>query len=276
MVQRGQIEDIQSTMMLENVPAFEDSLIFCRGKRDRRRLKLPTQLPATALSRLKSWVSEPSSSLLLAQGQGVRTSSLDFAADLLDAIIERGYPILWALPSSIEDDNSPPTITGILKSLLVQILRLDPSIVSEGSHPVTVNNFKSATTLSQWFALLERCIADCPRLFVVIDMGLIEAATSDENSDCEYFKAGDFTEQLSEIVNRRGKGGLKIVIVSWRFQMMTSLSPKDIFGDEQILTDMGKRRERLMRQPKYRAIFRGRSRTVGEKLKSSICIVNSR
>ncbi|KAI0021358.1 hypothetical protein F4780DRAFT_770257 [Xylariomycetidae sp. FL0641] len=271
---KGQIDEIQNTLLLEDAPMSEEGLAYCKSMRNRRRQKLPTQLPVPALSKLKSWVAEDSSSLLLAQGRGVRASSLDFAADFLEAVMEQGYPVIWALPSTIEEGMRAPSITGVLRSLSSQILNLDPSIMSEGTHPITVKHFKSATTIHQWFGLLERCISAFSRLFVVIDMGLIETACEHEEAEEENFKVDDFIEYVSEMVKRRTTGGLKIVIASWRFETTTSLEADEVFGDLQVFTDMGKKTERLMRQPKYRAVFRKRNQVFTERLKSSVRITS--
>ncbi|CRK05579.1 hypothetical protein BN1723_001594 [Verticillium longisporum] len=84
---KGQVEDIRNYLLLEDTPESDESLAYCRSMRNRRRRTMPTQVPVSALETLESWVSDPSSSLLLAQGQGIRSSSLDFAADFLDAVL---------------------------------------------------------------------------------------------------------------------------------------------------------------------------------------------
>ncbi|KAL8289573.1 hypothetical protein RB597_001272 [Gaeumannomyces tritici] len=100
MLLKGQIDEIRNKLLPDSEGAAPDeTLAYCRSLRNRRRQRMPTQLPSMALATLKSWIADPTSSLLLANGNGVRTSSLDFAADFLDAVLECGYPVLWALPS---------------------------------------------------------------------------------------------------------------------------------------------------------------------------------
>lgn len=285
----GQIEEIRNKFLIgSSGTASDDSLAYCRSMRNRRRQRLPTQLPVAALATLKSWVADSASSLLLAQGNGVRTSSLDFAADFLDAVLERGYPVLWALPSMApqdrpygrDDDEEPAgtastsdarsSITGILRSLISQALALDPAIVGEGSHPVTAKHFKTATGIEQWFALLERCITAFPRLFVVVDLGFIGFAAENDEAEQEFFRVADFVERLGEIVRQRDRGGLKVVVVSWRFGVATTLDAADLFEERQIFTDMGRRVERLMRQPKYRVIHRRRNEQFAVRFRDSV------
>ncbi|KAI0385719.1 hypothetical protein F5Y04DRAFT_276243 [Hypomontagnella monticulosa] len=266
----NQIYRIRETIFPKGLPATDDSLNYCKSMRDRRRQKKPIQLPTLALSTLKSWVMKPASSLLLAQGQGIKTSSLDFAVDFLDIILERGYHVLWALPSTTEEHNSIPSMTTVLQSLISQALTLNPGIVTEGSNPVTTEHFKSATSIHRWLVLFERCISSFPRLFLVIDINLMELAVGDMGNDQEFFTLRDFIEQLSDLVNNKFEKGLKIVIISWRFDTVTSLDAKEIFNEARIFTDMGKRMESLMRQPKFRSVSRRRNQRFAEKFRSSI------
>ncbi|KAF3353431.1 hypothetical protein VD0004_g4977 [Verticillium dahliae] len=269
---KGQVEDIRNYLLLEDTPESEESLAYCRSMRNRRRRTMPTQIPVSALETLESWVSDPSSSLLLAQGQGIRSSSLDFAADFLDAVLDKDYPVLWALPSASEEEPLKPSISGILRSLISQALALDPSIVSEGVNPVNMKHFKMCKGVQQWFALFERCITRLPRLFLVVDMGLIELATSHEDEEHEFFKVDHFVEFLAEMISRRVKGGLKIAVLSWRFAVSTSLDADEVFDQRRIFTDQGRRAERMMRKPKFRAMLKKRNQRFVERFSSSVTI----
>ncbi|KAL8345445.1 hypothetical protein RB601_005473 [Gaeumannomyces tritici] len=288
MLLKGQIDEIRNKLLPDSEGAAPDeTLAYCRSLRNRRRQRMPTQLPSMALATLKSWIADPTSSLLLANGNGVRTSSLDFAADFLDAVLECGYPVLWALPSiapqgqhdSGGDDkgstgapktDARPSSTGILRSLISQAHALDPHIVADGSHPITAKHFKTASGIEQWFQLLERCMAAFPRLFVVLDLGFVELAAEHPETEHEYFRVADFAERLREIVRRRDRGGLKVVVVSWQFAVATSMDATELFEEWQIFTDMGRRVERLMRQPKYRAVYRRKNEQFALRLRASV------
>ncbi|KAI1321372.1 hypothetical protein F5Y16DRAFT_388897 [Xylariaceae sp. FL0255] len=273
---KGQIEEMQTTLLIEDTPLSEDSLAYCRSMRNRRRQKAPIQFPLSALSKLKEWVSDSSSSLLLAQGRGVRTSASDFAADFLDAVLDKGYPIIWALTYMIDQEREPPSFIALLKSLISQCLNANPRIVSEGVNPITAKHLKSATGIRPWFDVFARCTSYFPRLFILIDMNVVEIAARVDDPESEYFKVSDFVERLSEIITNRSRqqqesdGGLKIAIASWRFDASTSLEATDLFGSAQIFTDMGKKTERMMRQPKFRLMFRHRNQMFAEKLRLSV------
>ncbi|KAH8747459.1 hypothetical protein F5883DRAFT_509694 [Diaporthe sp. PMI_573] len=257
MFRRGQIKEIRSTiLLLEDTPDSSQSLAFCKSMRKRRRQTLPTQLPTATLSKLRAWISDPSSSMALAQGQGIRTSSLDFAIDFLDAVIDRSYPVVWALPGDNDSVRPSPSITGILRSLISQLLELESGQPKNGTNAISLDQFQADTSIRHWFQMLERCIAAFPRLVMVIDTSLVESSLGAEAMDEEYFTLSEFIETMSEIVTRRDEDGLKVVIVSWKFDTSTSREASEIFNETQFATDMGRRVQRLMRQPRYRALLR--------------------
>lgn len=259
MFRKGEIEQIRSTILLiDDTPDSSGSLEFCKSMRRRRRQTLPTQLPVATLSKLRAWVSNPSSSMVLAQGRGIRTSSLDFAVDCLDAILDRQYPVIWALPSGDDRGQQTPSITGILRSLISQLLDLEPGVAPNAADPVHLRQFQGSTSIRHWFQLLERCIAVFPRLFIIIDTSLLQCSIDDEARDNEYFTLGEFLDSMSRIVDRRDKGLLKVVIASWRLATASSMDASDFFSEMQFATDMGRGVQRLMRQPKHRAHMRRR------------------
>lgn len=257
MFRKGEIEQIRNTMLLlEDTPDPSESLAFCKSMRRRRRQTLPTQLPVATLSKLRAWVSDPSSSMVLAQGRGIRTSSLDFAVDFLDAILDRQYPVIWVLPGGNDRGQPTSSITGILRSMISQLLDLESGVAPNAANPVHLRQFQGSSSIRHWFQLLERCIAVLPRLFIIIDTTLVQDSLEDEARDDEYFTLGEFIDSMSDIVTRRDMDGLKAVIASWRFDTAASMEASEVFNEMRFATDMGRRVQRLMRQPRYRANMR--------------------
>ncbi|KAK8112172.1 uncharacterized protein PG998_008629 [Apiospora kogelbergensis] len=237
----AQLEDVHQLMLQQGTPDSETSLAFCRSMRTRRVQKFATQLPAASIPTVKAWVDDPTSSLLLAESRGVRTSPLDFAVEFLNAVLEGGYPIIWALPflagSSPLDEERPQTlsIAGILRSLVLQTLHLSAAAMTESRNPVTIRHLRDATTIDQWFQLLERCVSMLPVLFIVVDIGVLEAAInnaesgnydddddqddirSGSNNDVEHYRISDFIDRMSNIIadrRRRRQGRLKVVLTT--------------------------------------------------------------
>jgi len=277
----AQLSHVEDTFLPAPGLSHDDALTYCRSLRNRRRQRTPAQLPTSEIAKLQIWLQDPLSSLLLARGRGVRTSALDFAVDLLDAVLEAGYPVVWALPGTISEGEARdvaegPSLTGILRSLVLQVLNLDTRAMSEGVNPVTSQHFRSATSADHWFCLLERCITPLLRLFVVIDMGILESALEhDRDSDHggEQLHIGDVIKRFEQLAQPGGAGGrvLKIAVISWRFDAARVLEAEEVFdADRQIVTDGGRRHERLMRQPKFRAVFRRQKGKSMERFRSMV------
>lgn len=223
-----------------------------------------------ALTKLKAWVSDPLSSMLLVQGQGIKTSSLDFAVDFLEAVRERNFPVVWALRSNLEPGRAATPVVAILRSLISQVLELDTGITRSSADGLTLTSVKNVTTVQQWLDLLDRCVSRVPRLFIVVDMVTIEDTDDDKVND--YFSANEFVEHMSAIVDRRQGGGLKVMVVSWGVDATAASAldtTVDTWDDMRIFTDMGRKVQRLMRQPKYRAFYKKRQDHFGQKFQSA-------
>lgn len=269
----------------------EASLAFCRSMRKRRAQRLATPMPPRAVLPLQAWLrGRAASSLLLAESRGVRTSPLDFAVELVDAVLARGYPVAWALPAAPAEDEDErrraPSVVAVLRSLVLQLLRLSEAALTEGRNPVTKRHLQSAATVDTWFALLEQCASTLPGLLIVVDIAAIEASVrgatggyqdddGDSVSACqmpdeEPFRVSDFVGGLSAMAGRHRRGCLKVLIASVNFHEATSLYPDEVFGNSFITTDRGRHVGRLMRQPKYRGIFKAQGRRIEEELRSAV------
>ncbi|KAK1516998.1 uncharacterized protein CCOS01_12547 [Colletotrichum costaricense] len=274
MFRASQLEDIRTVSLLEDTAVADDSLAWCRSMRNRRRQKAPTQLPLSELYKLKAWTSDPSSSLLLAEGQGVKTSSLDFAADFLDTVLEQGYPVIWTLSSivtDVDDDSLKVSVSGIIRSLISQALALNDAVVSEGINPLTPKHFKSAVSISEWFDIFQRCMSSFQRLLIVLDMNAIESALEQREAEDQVFKMSDFVEHITRVLQSEG-GTVKVIVVSWKFYANISIDVESVFDDRRLFTDRGRKIERLMKQPRFRAAFKRGHQNFSDKFRSSIIL----
>jgi hypothetical protein len=245
-----QMYDIRETFMLTADPVPDASLTYVRSLRNRRRQKTPTTLPPAQLRKLTDFMAAPCSQMMLAQGHGLRTSSLDFAADFVDIVLANGIDVLWALPDKAplsatrdessddndDDDNDSDsqthnhryrekgvpktTVVGILRSMVLQALSINGAILSDGQFPITKRHLRAADTAQKWFALLQRCIISFSRLLVVIDLGVVEAAvassppcatTSYDDGYDDPFTVQDFVRELEALVERLPRRGQPLV-----------------------------------------------------------------
>jgi hypothetical protein len=228
----------------------EAMLSFCQSMRNRRRQRTPTLIPRHDLALLREWVDDQKSSLLLAQAQGIRNSSIDFAVDFLEAVTRSNAPIAWALPSSFDTE---PTIIGILQSLVLQIMNAKGGTDLD---MVTVRDIRDATTVERWFAILERCLRRLVKVFVVIDMGLIQRVVDGEMVDSESWDAPRFLDRLQRVTKARSNGWVKVLVVSWMNGKFGG-PLVDSFTDLTLMyTDRGIIQERRQWGPKNRSVMR--------------------
>lgn len=228
----------------------DEMLAFCRSMRNRRRLRTPSLLPRSDVGLLKAWVENRQSSVLVARGQGLRNSSIDFATDFLDAALDSSVPAIWVLPSSFEER---PTLVGILQCLVLQIM----SAKGGGNFDVvTLQDLRAATTVPHWLVILERCSKRLEKAYVVLDMSLIQKSTTQEFDESENWDAHMFLDRLRGILKRRAGGWVKVVLVSWMTDMLESLTWDSSQDLVRISTDRGIIRERRLWVPKFRGLAR--------------------
>jgi hypothetical protein len=245
-------------------------LNFCRFMRDKRRLRTPSQISAREIRKLKDWVEDGNSSLLMAQGRGLKNSSLDFAVDFLGAIADSKAPIIWTLPVAFDGS---PQLTNILRSLMLQSLSLSSNASHLEPNMITVQELRSATSVSHWLKLLERSFRRFKRLYVVIDMSLIErSAMTSQFEDCQSFDAEGFIEQLQTMVKARKDGCLKIILAMWPSNTFGQLLHRSSENSavSTILTDRGLMLERKSWAPKLRGRTRMQMRVSSKYLRDAI------
>lgn len=250
----SRLDSIRGLPAIQALPDPQLSLTYSRSLRHRRQLRQPVDISPMEISKFKQWLMSDTSSVLLAEAKGIKTSSKDFLVDFLNQTIEQQAPTIWAIPHSLGDEQRL-SITEILCSLVVQSLQLDSSALTAGRNPVTINHFQSDMSIEQCLQMLERCWQAISRLYVVIDLALVEKALENDS-----FRPINFVHGMQNIVERHSGGVLKILIASWRFEAVTMLPPAEVFGDSTIATDKGSRAARLARNPKHRAILTARSR----------------
>ncbi|KAK9424955.1 putative Nacht domain protein [Seiridium unicorne] len=84
----SQLGDIHRALSIECMPDCEKSLAFCKSLKIRHKHRSSSQIPLAELAKLRLWLADSSSSLLLAESIRVKTSSLDFSVDFLGLVQE--------------------------------------------------------------------------------------------------------------------------------------------------------------------------------------------
>ena len=251
--------------MLEQLPSHPQSLQYCRSMTRRRRVRLQCSLSSGDMKILKAWTTSKDSSILISEARGIKTSSRDFAADLIDALLEVNIPAIWSLPSSIDEEGM--TLENLLMALIMQTVSLNPCVLSDGVNPVSVMHFKATRTIDDWFRIFQRCLRGLKRLFIILDLILISKVLKKVHS----LELEEFIDMLDGLCHSHD-GILKIVALTWRtdttLYRLSQASP----GSTVIGTDPGARKVRLMRNPKYRTAFVSRRQGVSDVLKDIVGI----
>lgn len=230
----------------------------------RRRLRIPSSLSLGDIKELKACLASPNSSILIAEAHGIKTSSKDFAVDLLDVAIKSEIPAIWALP----EDNATErltTIEEILASLVLQTIEQNRRVLSEGTTPLSVKHFKTIGSLDGWLQLLRKSIEGLKYLLVVVDLMMIQNCLKRNYT----LETEDFLEKILEIAKSM-QVSLKIVGLKWKLDDILPRDQEDSTNTHWIFTDLGPRKVRLMRNPKYRAIQRARRQKFALELREGL------
>ena len=245
-----------------------DTLIFCRSIRRRRRLKTPTQLPMSEVSKLKAWINSPQSSLLVAQGRGIRASSMDFAIDFIDAIRNKKALAIWALPRSF-DTAPPPSLSAIMQTLVLQLLDAQPGGLRGGVNPTLLQQMKGRIPISQWVDILEECASRFENVFIIIDASLLELSLHNEQYEAHQ-EVRQVVEELQRLVDQRARGGLNVIIasvplgVNW---LVSAPGANGALSAMHVFTDRGVPQEKRMWGPRSRALAIRQERFTASRLR---------
>ncbi|KAI1844019.1 hypothetical protein JX266_009885 [Neoarthrinium moseri] len=266
----AQLEDIRKRVLVEDTPDYESNLEDCQIMRNHRRQRLISQVPSSEITKLKSWLEDPSSPLLLAKSRGVKTSSLDFAIDFLGAVREQGYPIIWALPSRDQENVSSTSLPAIIRSLILQVVALSSETLSNGLGVLNAQKFKEASSVHTCSLLLQQCLVAISAVMIIIDLGVLISDCSLGSSRSSLCEAEELVELLVKISRQRDRRGLKIIVTSWNSELNPVLSTEDTMGYHEVITDRGRKVEKMMRRPKFRGLHRQREKRVVAEFKSSV------
>jgi hypothetical protein len=276
----SQLEMIQSLPLIEAIHSQpNEALQLCRNMKQRRRLRLPLTLPVQEVNTLKAWLNSSgmnvhvggTPSILIAEAHGVKTSARDFAVDLIDLIVKSNLAALWVLPGEHSSNTAPVdkhslSIETLLASLVTQALALNPTVLSKGPAPLSLKNFKPGLPIEHWFRLLQQSVSGLPFLLIVLDLPTIRSALRGSNDD-QSMELDEFLGKILSISNT-ADGTIKIVALAWKldeataFLTLSGINPCDeesSFAEApRIATDPGPRKVRMMRNPKFRAVYTAR------------------
>jgi hypothetical protein len=177
----------------------------------------PTLINCEEISKLQHWHnSQDASSTLVAQARGLRTNATDFAVDYVDLLRAHDTPVIWLLPHTNIFEEEVCSLNDLLLVIVMQILDIYPRVLVEGSFPVTINHFqdlesRGSEAKEHSFDLLARCLEGVGRLYILVEISLVNAIVNDDRA-----RANAFLRRLQLAISSRQDGGVKLVLASWK------------------------------------------------------------
>jgi hypothetical protein len=98
-----------------------------------------------------------------------RHETKDFATDIVGLLRSMKIPVVWTLSAKAEGDLGWRSPIEVLKQLVLQVLRLNHSLLNDQSPALNAARFQTATTESDWFGLLDSVLEGLSQIYIVID-----------------------------------------------------------------------------------------------------------
>jgi hypothetical protein len=228
MLGQQQITQIKLMPSLANLPDPEECLKYSRSIKMRRRTHLLVH--SSQISNLREWHETPTAfPILIAHGRGSRTIARDFVVDLLDALRASGVPTIWTLSHTTSDSRIGASVTDILLSLSMQALLLNLQALNGGPSAISSYHFQHALTEDQAFKLLGRCINGIPKLYIILDMAIVNAALDYHDSLVNFF-----LQKFLNLLLAKLEGGTKLVIAAEEFNNNFEVKEQDLLDSSRI------------------------------------------
>lgn len=192
-----------------------------------RRRKMKSVYPCTitpVLDRLKAWVACPASSLLILRpGPGANSAAKEVSVDIINHVKSAKVNIFWNL-SPLGSDGTVPSITGVLKSLVFQVITRQPDVLLRASHELNVAKFTSTHSEDEWIHLLSIVISRARGCFLIVECeSLCRACSEDPGWTPRFLK---LFHQLADKVQASGSR-VKIFVTDFE---KTLVEQEDLSG----------------------------------------------
>lgn len=122
--------------------------------RQQRRIRSNLILPNA--TDLQKWADQKYSSFLVTESSTSQAAK-NFLVEILQAIREARFPVLWALRFANYWDSSL-TCIDILRMLVLQALQINPDALTMGSNPITMTRLREVVDEVDWLLILNRAL----------------------------------------------------------------------------------------------------------------------
>ncbi len=167
-IQQIHIKDVLDVLRSSQLP--EEWLEACESYTKRRlSWRQPGRDTVLASQRLKEWLQLTGSSMFVVRAAPrAEARTKDMAVEMTRLLTESGLPVFWyfSSPASIQ---TIPSLDSVLKSLIFQALRHDPSIVSQDTRLGNIQAFQAHHTITEWTKLAILTLSKIKECFIVVD-----------------------------------------------------------------------------------------------------------
>jgi hypothetical protein len=160
---------------------------------------------------LQKWADAKESALINVCGSfATRHQAQDFAIDAIDFIARSQTPIVWVLNVNDYSEKSEIILINILKHLILQILKMNHTLLTEKSLSLSAARFQSATTEVEWIRLLGSVLERLPYVYMIIDTEIL-------GNQCEAKWSETFNRLFQELKTRNIETTIKVALI-WYLQ----------------------------------------------------------
>ncbi|KIX92611.1 uncharacterized protein Z520_11640 [Fonsecaea multimorphosa CBS 102226] len=165
----GGMQTAQIIQVLRPAKLPEDILRTCQSF-SRRRASWQQNDRATTvmISRLKEWTRLPTSSIFTVKsGARALQRTLDMVVQMTTLLQSTSYPTFWCI-SNPSERKGTTAVSDVLRSLIFQALRQDPSIPSRDAQLCDISSYQRPHSLDEWASMATSVLSNIPRCFVLV------------------------------------------------------------------------------------------------------------
>jgi hypothetical protein len=189
--------------------------------------KFPEQVVFWDSPEITDWASKEESSLLVLQGSLQTGNGRERAAlELIDYLVQNGQQVVWILSPGVYHGVNVTELpkwggAGVLKQIVVQILRQNKCFNSLARLAKMVRLLKNASSTEEWFNVIAAALEFVSRIYMIINLADLGFKHDDAGSWPTHFLS--LFDQLKE----NSETTLKVVILTPR-PLSDSISSKPI------------------------------------------------
>lgn len=222
------LHDLQFSNIIQTLqPKQSPEEIFEKAQSLSKRIRTlgkPPRDTKILIECLGKWLSGEGSSLFLVKvGLRAEARAKEFSTEIIKLLRPRPYGVIWNL-SWLRSNGNVPSLVEMIKSLIYQALRHDPTLLQKYPEDLNVAKYQTNLIESEWISLLSRLMSRLTKCFLVIEA---EDIFNIHRENTEW--PSRFLGLFQELVDQAASSGnlLKILVIGHGTTLSTSQSVPD-------------------------------------------------